>query len=228
MPYPAQVAATIAAAKNVTPDDRQDDRQVDAFGHVDLGLYDYHDDYGTPDREFLPLKREFEFEWDLAACADNFKLPNWIGPDHTNRFHRDSLEVPWYELTQPGGLKSPGWLNAPFRTRLLAAFMKKAALETTLGARVVTILPAHRTEQKWWQDYVLGYAREIRSIKGRTKYELHGRALEAWLAEERARARLKGREPKTKPMSPNFPSCIAIFDGPRKAPPIIVPWDPET
>jgi hypothetical protein len=170
--------------------------------------YDYHDDYSTPDREFLPLMAEFRFVCDLAASAFNPRLRLWLGP---GGLAPDALVIPWHQL-KPGEWL---WLNPPFRTDLLLRFMAKAADEAALGARIVCILPAHRTEQPWWQRYVCGVAHEVRSVKGRTKYELRGRALEAWRAEEAERAAKQRRKPKKKPDAPNFPSCIAVFDGPN-------------
>ena len=182
--------------------------------------YDYHNHYATPDREFLPLMDEFGFVCDLAASAFNARLPLWLGP---GGIAPDSLDVPWYQLEPKSWL----WLNAPFLGSTLSLFMFKLVEEAALGARVVCILPAHRTEQRWWQECVAGVAHEVRSIKGRTKYELKGRALEAWQAEEVERAAKKGRMPKDKPDAPNFPSCVAVFDGPNpEGITRLVPWDP--
>lgn len=170
--------------------------------------YDYHNHYATPDREFAPLMAEFQFVCDLAASGFNARLPLWLGP---GGLAPDSLAIPWHQL-KPGQWL---WLNPPFQGDLLLRFMAKAAFEAMAGAKIVCILPAHRTEQWWWQQHLVAQAHEVRSIKGRTKYELNGLALEAWRAEEIERAAKTGRRPKDKPNAPSFPSCVAVFDGPN-------------
>jgi phage N-6-adenine-methyltransferase len=89
---------------------------------------------------FEPLDREFFFTLDAAATAENTKC---------RRFYdraTDGLAQSWAGETI--------WLNPPFSD--LPAWVRKAREETLNGGcrRVVVLLPANRTEQPWWQDYI--------------------------------------------------------------------------
>lgn len=186
--------------------------------------FDYHDHYSTPPPVIDPLVDYFDFSYDLAACEDNHVVSNWLGPG--GRLE-DSLAVDWtslYSLSKGRWL----WLNPPFRREILVRFVHKAKMESNRGAAIVAILPAHRTEQPWWKECVVLQAQMVVNIRCRVAYELKGAALEAWRMEEAARAKIAGRLPAPKPMSPNFPSCLAIFD-PRYKTGIteLVTWNPR-
>ena len=102
-------------------------------------LTDEVDDRETPWKLFRELDEEFHFTIDVAASKDNAKC---------QRF---------YDLEANGLLQDWGeevvWCNPPYSD--LAPWIAKASIETK--ARIVMLLPANRTEQPFWQNYVEPY-----------------------------------------------------------------------
>ncbi len=109
-----------------------------------------HDVRETPDSLFKPLDREFHF--DLDACAT-----------HSN--HKCRLYWTEQGLGSNGQIIAPGcgltgtwegsrvWCNPPFSD--IGAWVNKAWFS---GAEVVVMLvPATRTEQGWWHEYIEPY-----------------------------------------------------------------------
>jgi hypothetical protein len=64
---------------------------------------------------------------------------------------------------------SPVYVNPPYGKETLA-WVAKAVEEYQKGKTVIMLLPA-RTDLKWFHDYVLEYATEIRFIRGRIRFE---------------------------------------------------------
>lgn len=99
-------------------------------------------DYQTP-REFLDaVERRFgKIQWDLAATNENTVAPNWITPEI------DSFKVPW--LAQTDGALS--FLNPPFSN--IEPWAMKCAAESTLGARILFLVPAS-VGSEWFRKWV--------------------------------------------------------------------------
>lgn len=135
------------------------------------------DCWATPDGLWRELDREFGFTLDVCALSWSAKCAAHYTPE------TDGLTQNWAVGAGGGSC----WCNPPFSD--LAPWAAKALLESRRGATVVMILPAHRVEQAWFHDNVLGYA-EIRYLRGRVAYV---------------------PPPGVASSSPEFPSLLAIY-----------------
>lgn len=106
------------------------------------GPLDEVDDRTTPWEVFEPLDRRFGFTVDAAASPRNARCERfWTRQD-------DGLEQSW------AGERV--WCNPPYSG--LAHWVRKAHEEIRAHAElVVMLLPANRTEQGWWQDWIEPY-----------------------------------------------------------------------
>lgn len=127
-------------------------------------------DVGTDDRAtvaevFGPLDAEFgPFTLDVAATAQNTKCSRYFDAA------TDGLAQSWGHETV--------WCNPPFSS--IEPWVRKAWHETHRAAvecdRVVMLLPANRTEQRWWQELVepyrdrTGSALRTRFLPGRVRF----------------------------------------------------------
>lgn len=103
------------------------------------GARDTIDERITPDWLFKQLHHEFCFTLDAAANERNAKLPRFFDLDV------DGLLQPW--------LGERVWCNPPYSD--LTSWVRKASIEHRDGCElIVMLLPANRTEQGWWQDYI--------------------------------------------------------------------------
>ena len=136
-------------------------RQSELFH--ESGAMDSLDDRRTPRELFDPLHREFRFTIDAAASADNALLPRFWTKEN------DALEQLWKGERV--------WCNPPYSA--IPDWVKQATYKTTylrLCPLVVMLLPADRTEQPWWQDYIEPYRDRgagitTRFIRKRVKFE---------------------------------------------------------
>lgn len=127
------------------------------------GALDKVDDRRTPRSLFDPLNEEFAFTLDAAASEDNALC------DRFYTLEDDALTQRW-----PGVV----WCNPPYSG--LDAWVAKAwdelAFDKGVGSDVIVmLLPANRTEQGWWQDYIEPYRREgrieTRFQRGRLRFD---------------------------------------------------------
>jgi phage N-6-adenine-methyltransferase len=107
--------------------------------------------HSTPQDFFDALNAEFGFTLDVCATPQNAKCAAYFTRE------QDGLAQPW-----TGRI----WCNPPYG-RGIGAWVKKAAEAD--ADLVVMLLPA-RTDTRWWHDYVLRLASDIRFIKGRLKF----------------------------------------------------------
>lgn len=135
-------------------------RQSELF-HESGGL-DSVDDRRTPRALFDELHREFRFTIDAAASPDNALLPRfWM-------HGTDALRQPW--------TGERVWCNPPYSA--IADWVWKADKEARSRCPlVVMLLPADRTEQPWWQDFIeprrdRGDGLVTRFIRKRVKFGL--------------------------------------------------------
>ena len=113
-------------------------------------------DWETPDGLFQKLYQEFPMVLDVAARADNTKLPLWR--------ETDGLEYNW------GDTGSCCWMNPPYG-RNVGKWVKKAWEESLKGVQTVCLLPS-RTDTKWFHEYIYqNISVEIRFLKGRVKFK---------------------------------------------------------
>lgn len=120
------------------------------------------DDRRTPRELFDRLHARYRFTLDAAASADNALLPKFYD------IETDGLAQSWAGETV--------WCNPPFSN--IPAWVWKAFLEVANGCLgIVMLVPADRTEQAWWQDWIepvrdrgLGVTTEF--IRRRVKFGL--------------------------------------------------------
>lgn len=111
-----------------------------------------NDDWGTPQKLYDALDREFGFDIDVCANESNHKHERyWTIED-------DGLKQNWAGLTC--------FMNPPYG-RTIGDWIRKAAESASKGAVVVAVIPC-RTDARWWADVMK--ASEIRLIKGRLHY----------------------------------------------------------
>ena len=108
----------------------------------------------TPKWLFDLLDQEFHFNFDASATTENTKCPI---------FSNDSLTRPWPLING----ETRAFLNPPYSTAKIYAFMQKAYEESQKGALVVCLVPV--SGDRWWIDWALK-AQEIRYIRGRVKF----------------------------------------------------------
>lgn len=109
-------------------------------------------EWGTPQTLFDELNEEFQFQFDVAASAENAKVFPYFDKNV------DGLKQDWdYKRI---------WCNPPYG-RVIRDWVKKA--DEAAGSTIVMLVPA-RTDTKWFHEYVYGKT-EVRFIKGRLKFE---------------------------------------------------------
>ena len=125
------------------------------------GALDKVDDRRTPRELWDELDAEFGFTLDVAASAANALTADYYD------LEADGLEQPWSGVV---------WCNPPYSG--LGAWAEKATQEINREdgpSAVVMLLPANRTEQAWWQDWIepqrrKGYV-EVRFLRGRLRFD---------------------------------------------------------
>jgi phage N-6-adenine-methyltransferase len=116
------------------------------------------DDRETPPEIFAPLDAQHRFTLDVAASAGNAKCAAYYTVE------QDGLTQQWAGRV---------WCNPPYSN--IAAWVEKAWREMEDAAElVVMLLPANRTEQRWWQEHVEPY-RDGRLHGGISVHFLPGR-----------------------------------------------------
>ena len=143
------------------------------------GARSHVDDRGTT-RKLDPLHARFGFTVDVAAAPHNAKLPRfWTIED-------DGLEQDW--------TGERVWCNPPYSA--IAPWCEKAWRSN--AELVVMLLPANRTEQRWWQDHI-----NPGRLDGRIRVEF-------------LPGRLRFLKPHQKHIGPNerppFGCCLVIWD----------------
>ena len=109
-------------------------------------------EWATPQETFDELHREFGFDLDVCATAENAKC---------ERFYTkadNGLQQPWAGVC---------WMNPPYG-RGIGQWIRKAHTAALDGATVVCLVPA-RTDTAWWQDYCANAA-DVRFLRGRLKF----------------------------------------------------------
>jgi len=112
------------------------------------------DEWYTPLDFFQELDKEFHFNLDPCATAENHKCPSYYTRE------QDGLKQNW------GGNKV--FCNPPYG-RVIGLWVEKAYRESQKPNTLVVMLIPARTDTKWFHDYIYGKA-EIRFIKGRLKF----------------------------------------------------------
>ena len=117
-------------------------------------------EWSTPDWLFERLHREFAFELDAAASAQNTLCEDFLTDGD------DALRTEWL---RPGMIAKTVWLNPPWG-RGIAAWVARAWQQCQKHRlTVVCLLPA-TTDTGWWHGIAMPHASEIRLIRGRLKF----------------------------------------------------------
>ena len=146
------------------------------------------DDRATPPEVFGPLNERFGFTVDAAASAANAKCPRfWTEAD-------DGLAQSW--------VGARIWLNPPYSFPNLPAFVAKAWQEWKDGGPglIVMLVPANRTEQQWWQEYIEPYR------------DLPGSDLHVEFLPGRMRFLARGQTEVGPDERPPFGCCLLIWE----------------
>lgn len=106
-------------------------------------------EWGTPQRFFAELDREFGFTLDVCATEGNAKCKTFFTKE------QDGLIQEWTGTI---------WMNPPYG-RNIGLWLKKAAESR---ATVVCLVPS-RTDSRWWHQYAMT-ASEIRYVCGRLRF----------------------------------------------------------
>lgn len=109
------------------------------------------DDWATPQDFFDALNREFDFDLDVCASAENAKCARFFTKED------DGLSKEW---------RGRCWMNPPYG-REIGQWVRKAFETSLRGGLVVCLLPS-RTDTQWWHDYCM--KGEIRFVQGRLKF----------------------------------------------------------
>lgn len=137
------------------------------------GADDATDDRAITMADFEPLHARFRFTIDAAASQTNARLERYWTRDD------DALTVPWSHERV--------WCNPPYSG--LDRWVGKAWHEMNRGPLfdgiwpaelVVMLLPANRTEQRWWQDHIEphrdrpGSGLRVEFLPGRMRFDRPG------------------------------------------------------
>lgn len=97
------------------------------------------DDRWTPDSLFIPWHERYQFTIDVAASAQNAKLPRFYTKED------NALTKSW------DGERV--WCNPPYSD--IMPWVEKAHVEMDNGCDFIAmLLPSNRTEQPWWQKWI--------------------------------------------------------------------------
>lgn len=122
------------------------------------GALDKVDDRRTPRVLWDELNKEFKFTLDVAASTENALCYDYFD------IRDNGLENDW-----AGSV----WCNPPYSN--IGQWVDKASKEIEHCDSIVMLLPANRTEQGWWQDYIEPYrgspAIETRFLRGRLRFD---------------------------------------------------------
>jgi phage N-6-adenine-methyltransferase len=158
------------------------------------GALDEVDDRGTTWADFNEFNERYgPFTLDAAAAPHNAKCDRFFARAD------NGLEQSW------AGERV--WCNPPYSD--LYSWVAKAHAESPLTRGIVMLVPANRTEQKWWQELVephrdvFGTSLHVRFLKGRMRFDRPGAVIGP-----------KGDRPP-------FGCCLLIWDGPSTK------WNPK-
>lgn len=120
-------------------------------------------DWNTPDDLFEGINLLFDFEWDLAASAENTKCKKFFTAE------QDALKQLWEGVC---------WLNPPYgdKSSKIVDWVRKAYCDSQANPNltVVMLIPA-RTNTRWFHQYCMKAA-ELYFLCGRPKFggAVHG------------------------------------------------------
>jgi len=96
------------------------------------------DDRALPPSEFEKLNAKFRFTIDVAASRDNTKMTRFYSIEDCG------LKASW------AGERV--YCNPPYSN--ISPWVEKAICDEPRAELIVMVLPANRTEQKWWLEWI--------------------------------------------------------------------------
>jgi phage N-6-adenine-methyltransferase len=135
-----------------------------AQNHPQQPIRDEVDDRGTTVEDFAFFDQLGPFTLDVAAAPHNAKCEKFF------TIHDDGLRQSWAGETV--------WCNPPYSN--LGAWVKKAWQESASANGIAMLLPANRTEQGWWQQWIEslrdrpGSPLKVTFLPGRMRFILPG------------------------------------------------------
>jgi phage N-6-adenine-methyltransferase len=127
------------------------------------GADDATDDRRTPREFWDQLNRRWGFTLDAAASAENALCPHFFTAE------TDGLRQSWSGTV---------WCNPPYSN--VGAWVAKAWGEFSRCDAIVMLVPANRTEQRWWQENVEPFrdwrrcGLRVQFLKGRMRFDRPG------------------------------------------------------
>jgi len=158
------------------------------------GASDTVDERITPQWLFDEWNAKYRFTLDAAANASNAKCERFFSLEH------DGLAQSW------SGERV--WCNPPYSD--LKSWVARARAEAMHKAEVIVLLlPANRTEQKWWQEHI----EPFRDRKPRTFSDL---AVKVRFLPRRINFGVPGNEGAKFNSSPPFGLCVVAMAHPMR------------
>ena len=118
---------------------------------------DLKNSWGTDQRVFDALDKEFNFDLDAAASKANAKCNNYLTIDD------DAISQNWAAILSDFRLKNKNvWINPPYGRGMIKKFMQKAIEQKVKGVTSVLLVPATLDAQ--WLP--INEISEIRIITG--------------------------------------------------------------
>lgn len=134
------------------------------------GADDTTDDRRTPDDLWQQWHARWQFNVDAAANEESAKCEHFYAIEH------DGLRQPWFGRV---------WCNPPYSN--VGAWVAKARFEMERAAGpdvIVMLVPANRTEQRWWQENIEpqrdaeplfdGHSLRVEFLPGRIRFNRPG------------------------------------------------------
>jgi phage N-6-adenine-methyltransferase len=143
------------------------------------------DDRATPAEVFRPLNERFRFTVDACASAENAKCERYWTAEQNG-------------LTQSWAGERV-WCNPPYSHPNLDRWLDKAWQQAESAELVVMLVPANRTEQRWWQQRVEPFR------------DRPGSALRTEFLPDRIRFLAPGRTAIMPNERPPFGCCLLIW-----------------
>lgn len=111
----------------------------------------------TPSEIFKSMRKEFDFNCDVAASFRNTFIPhNHFGEQYSGEF-KDALNCDWDTVN---------WCNPPYSE--IGPWVNKASIEHEKGRSIVMLIPAD-TSVKWFKR-AYETCNEVRFISGRLSF----------------------------------------------------------
>jgi len=150
------------------------------------------DEWETPKALFDELNKEFNFDFDCCATAENTKADNWS----------ENLQEFVKYVAKCGTPHKTFWMNPPYSRGKQKKMIGYANQLACMGKTIVCLLPA-RTDTLMFHKYIWDNKThkprtgvEVRFLKGRVKFEMNGEPI---------------FDAKGRAQPAPFPSMIVIF-----------------